>query len=144
MTKFLSRDPGTFVLTFATWATLSGVSLVWPGDAFRLNPVYDEVARLGIADHWWGLGMIADASVLFATASWGAASVRAFAAIASAPPWFFFGMLLLSGSARGGLLSAAGGFDILGALGLAAAGTQWVHTLLLPASQPHAEGEPWT
>lgn len=64
---FLRRDPGTFVASFGSWAALNGLSLVLPGDAFELNPIYRELAGIGMADTWWGLAMVVDAAALFAT-----------------------------------------------------------------------------
>jgi hypothetical protein len=147
MKALFRRDPGTFVLAFAAWATVNGISLVLPGNAFQLNPIYGEVARLGIADTWWGLGMLADAALLAVTVGWGSAGLRAFSAIASASLWFSYGALLLGSAAYAGLLSGSGAYDLLGSLGLAVAGAQWVHTLayarapLAPAFP--VKDEPW-
>ena len=144
MRALFQRDPGTFVLGFAAWATVNGISLVLPSNVFQLNPIYGEVVRLGVADTWWGLGMLVDAALLALTVGWGSAGLRAFSAIASAPLWFAYGVLLLGGAAHAGLLSAAGAYNVLGALGLAATGAQWSHTLAPPTSALSAEDEPWT
>lgn len=144
MKGFLARDPGMFVLAFATWAAANGTSLMLPGNAFRINPIYAEMAQLGVADSWCGLGMLADALLLALTALWGKVSVRAFVAILSAPLWFCCGVLLLGGAARIELLSAAGTFDVLGSIGLAAAGAQWTFTLAPAAPAQPLENEPWT
>ena len=146
ISALLRRDPGTFVLGFAAWAALSGASLVWPGDAFQLNPIYGEVARLGVADTWWGAAMLADAGLLALSAVRGKAAARAVVAMLSAPFWFYFGGLLLAGGADLGLFSPGGAFDALGAIGLAAAAAQWAHVLAAPAIPDADEGEnePWT
>ncbi len=136
-----------FVLAFAAWATVNGISLVLPGDAFQLNPIYGEVARLGVADTWWGIGMLIDAALLTLTVGWGSAGLRAFSAIASAPLWFSYGVPLLGSAVHVGLLSAGGAYDLLGALGLAVAGAQWAHTLAHTQAPSVSafpiEGEPW-
>lgn len=58
MKALLRRDPGTFVLAFAVWAAVNGISLVLPGDAFEISQVYGEVARLGIVERWIGAAML--------------------------------------------------------------------------------------
>jgi hypothetical protein len=141
--RLFQRDPGMFVLAFAAWAALNGISLVLPGDVFAKDPVYAEVARLAVADTWWGLGMLADALLLALTVGSGNVTVRAFAAIFSAPPWFSFGVLMVGGAAGAGFLSAAGCFDMLASFGLAVAGTQWAYTLAPAPAASSMENEPW-
>ncbi len=147
MRALLHRDPGTFVLAFAGWATVNGISLMLPGNAFQLNPIYGDVTRLGVADSWCGAGMLVDAALLALTVGWGSAGLRAFSAVASASLWFSYGVLLLGSAAHAGLLSGGGAYDILGAIGLAVAGAQWAHTLAhteapLASAFPE-EDEPW-
>ncbi len=126
---FLRRDPGTFVASFGSWAALNGLSLVLPGDAFELNPIYRELAGIGMADTWWGLAMVVDAAALFATVGRCPLGLRVGVALVSSAFWAFVGLLILVGAARAGLLSAAGGMDVLGAVGLTATGTQWPFTV---------------
>ena len=143
MRSLFRRDPSTFVLGFAAWAAVNGISLVLPSDAFDLTPIYSEVARFRIAEAWWGLGMLVDAGLLALTVAWGSAGLRASMAIASCPAWFAYGVLLLGGAAHAGLLSAAGAFDLFGALGLASAGAQWAHTLAPRPATLAAEDDSW-
>ncbi len=147
MRALFHRDPGTFVLAFAAWATVNGISLVLPGNAFQLEPSYGEVVRSGVADIWWGTGMLVDAALLALTVGWGSAGLRAFSAVASASLWFSYGVLLLGSAARAGLLSGVGAYDVLDAIGLAVAGAQWAHTLAHSEAPPGLllprEDEPW-
>lgn len=140
MTPLLRRDPSTFVLGFATWAVLSGISLMAPGDPFTEGPVYAELARMGVADTWWGLGLIADGLLLGATVWLGGVGWRALVAILSAPLWFGYGCLVVIGGWGGELRPETGAFDMLSAIGLAMAGTQWAYTLAptSPALVPSA------
>lgn len=125
---FLFRDPSTFVLAFAIWAAINGVSLVLPGDAFALNPIYGDMARFGWPDAVWGAIMLADAAALLMSVFLGSVPLRAAIALVSAPAWFFVGALLVAGASRIGLFSAAGGFDLFGALALASTSAQWTLT----------------
>lgn len=133
---FLFRDPSTLVLAFAIWAAINGVSLILPGNAFALNPIYADMARLAWSDTAWGIVMLADAILLLVSVFLGSVPARAAIAVISAPLWFFAGVLLVAGASRIGLLSAAGGFDLFGASALAGAGAQWaLASRPLPSSQ---------
>lgn len=129
MNSLLSRDPGTFLASFATWAILLGISLLMPGDIFVRAPVYSELARLGFDDTGWGCAMVVDGLLLGITVGWGKAGWRALIAISSAPFWFGFGALMMAGAWQAGFLSAVGAYNMLAAIYLSAAGAQWVHTL---------------
>jgi hypothetical protein len=151
----LRRDPGLFVLTCAIWALINGVSLLAWGDTFQRAAMYfTDFVRLGLRENWVGAAMLADAVALFLTVSRGSAGLRSLVAIASAPAWFFFGALMLIGASRAGLFTVVGAYDMVAALGLAACGVQWSHTLLPPGTIPGDSAsrnaaltggdEPWT
>lgn len=138
MMAMLRRDPGLFVLTCALWASINGASLLAPGETFRIAAIYyQEVVRLGLREDWVGAAMLADAAALFLTVSRGSAGARSLVAVLSAPAWFFFGALMLISAAHAGLFTVVGAYDVVAALGLAACGAQWPHTLGAYTSGAH-------
>ena len=148
MIRMLRRDPGLFVLTCAIWALVNGASLLFAGTTFQLAAAYyQDIVRLGLREDWVGCAMLADGAALLLTVSWGSAGLRSLVAIASAPGWFFWGALMLISAAKAGLFTVVGAYDAVVALGLAACGAQWAHTLGAPTPPvltPSGEAEPWT
>lgn len=106
------RDPTTFIVTFAAWAALNGLSLAMPGEVFPVNPLYAHVRTLGISEHAWAVGMLFDALLLTIAACRSGVGFIASVLFFSALFWAFWGYQVTLGAEIHHFFSAAGAFNI--------------------------------
>jgi hypothetical protein len=130
MRVFLRRlrlDPLTFIICFATWSMICGLSLALPGEAWSYNPAWATLQAFRVPDTAWGLLMIADAILLFLAIRITDTSYRAAICIVTGVTWALLGIsILVTSFQQFGHLSAVGAFSTVGAILCLVAAEKWV------------------
>ena len=115
MAAFDRHDPSLFIAGFALWVGLFGVSVLLPGDAFSVVPLYRIARELGLSEIVVGGTMVANSVVL----AWGLlrppSGLQSGLALLTGALWMFWSLLMLLSGLRLGFFSATATWTFIAA-----------------------------
>jgi hypothetical protein len=125
--RAMRSDPTTFVVAFGVFATICGITLLLPGNAFDFTPAWSSLQALHADDTMWGVVMFLDGLLLIISIRMAKVPQRAAIAAFSAVMWGLLGASMVISAYQRGITSIIGWYAIFGAIWCLVAVGQWVH-----------------
>jgi hypothetical protein len=101
------RDPTIFVGMFAAWMALQAISLLAPGNAFVVSPVYSIAIEFNFNENIVGCTMLGNSIVLAWCLADRPPRVKAWVALMSGVLWIFWALMMLFSGFRVHFFSGA-------------------------------------
>ena len=127
------RDPSLFLVAFAMWSLISGVSFLLTADTFLRAPQYSVAAELSLNDNIIGAGMVLDGLVMLWCVGSRPPLLQTTIALMSSALWVFWSMIVIAGSYRRGVAAPGSLWSMLAAVTLMIVSTKaWSEPAPIP------------
>jgi hypothetical protein len=126
--RLATRDPTTFIGTFAAWALSLGLGLILTHDAFSYNPAWDGLRSINPRDTIWGIVFVADGLLLLLALRASKLPHRAAITLFSSVMWCLVATSMLYCSIRAGIFSSVGTFSLWCSVQGGMAVERWIAT----------------
>jgi hypothetical protein len=127
--RVLQLDPRSWMLGWAIYCAVTGLSLIGPGDVLHQARVYDMLADIQSSGRFWGFAMWVDGATLFSCLFIPSSLFAGMILALSSAFWIGIGIMMIISSSRYDFVSGAGCWCICGGLILLLSTAQLGHRL---------------